>query len=155
MTSRLLFFVVCQRTHFKTINRHNRNKWLKKSLVASAVNNFAEGYFLIPCFPLRQIRPHTFEFFLYLAEPWKHFLSLLKSQNLFIWSSCFLASSLMCLAVSKSTFPAVRCSFTETSNLQLMVEAVRVFSKSLPFQEWGITWNKNTSNFQQLLQKHS
>lgn len=45
----------------------------KRSFVARAVNNFAEGYFLSPCFPVRQIRPHTPEFLLSLTDPLKAF----------------------------------------------------------------------------------
>lgn len=151
----LLFFVGCQRTHFKTINRHNRNKWLKSSLVARAVNNLAEGYFLIPCFPLRQVRPHTSEFFLSLAEPLKvfsQFTEKLKPFHLFIYFIS--AFSFMSLTVSRSTFTAVRCSFTETLN-QLWLK-LSEFSPSLCLcRNEGLHGTRTTPNFKQLLQTHT
>lgn len=83
---------------------------MKNSLVARAVKNFAEGYFLIPCFPLKQVRPHTSDFFPFISRTlesispvhWK--VQTFECVHLFTLLS---ASSLMSLAVSKSTFPAV------------------------------------------------
>lgn len=47
------------------------------------MNNFAECYIPIPDFSLRQIRPHTSEFFLSLAEPLKSLLQFTEKSELF------------------------------------------------------------------------